>query len=455
MNALQQLAKLISDASNQHGSEAIERSQRALTDTIACIFSGSDTDVALRSFQAVKDWGQGEAVIIGQSYSTSPPFAAMVNGAAAHAQDFDDFDSPANAHPSAVLYPALLAQASNRLCSGRDLLDAHIIGIEVMQRLGEAMNMAHYRRGWLSTLTIGSLGAAAASARLLQLDTDRAAAALSVAASMASGLTNQGGYLCKQLHPGLAAKNGVMAAALAQAGIDGSDQVIDGEISLARCMGDYQLEKFTAALKKLGDPWSILEHGLLMKAYPTCGYTHRVVDAAIALHPQLEENDLLQIDKIEISVPDYYLDLLIYPDPKTPAEAMFSAEYNVVSALLRGDFQLQDLNQSTLMGQQRRQLLKLCSVIGRIPPDKNIVYDPEDPDFVVVHLKDGRVLRAETRHLTGSPQKPMSETAFRKKFDSCVGSRKSPAGSKDLWQKLHGVDELGDIGSLLASLKAS
>ena len=453
MNAINHFAKLISEAPQEHSAEAIDISRKALVDTIACAFSGSNTPVAKRSYQAVASWGSGDAQIIGQNDNSSPPFAAMINAAAAHAQDYDDFDEPANSHPSAVIFPALLALASTRICSGRDLLDAHIIGVEVMQRLGEAMNMDHYRRGWLSTLTLGSIGAAAACARLLQLDYSVAASALSISASMASGLTNQGGYLTKQLHPGLAAKNGIMAASLAMAGITGSDQVIDGDISLARCMGDYQPQKFKDAMDKLGDPWSILEHGLMMKVYPTCGYTHRVIDAAIDIHPQLP-SDTSRIRKIEISVPDYYLDLLIYPAPGNTAEAMFSAEYNVITALLTGSFKLTDLEHEAIFDSERVRLLALTTVVARTPRDSNIVYDPLDPDSVEVTLEDNSKFRIEAGSITGSSIKPMNAQACRTKFNECLAAHKSTATADEFWNLLERFDELGDIGSVLAGFSA-
>ena len=451
MNAINHFAKLISEAPQEHSAGAIDISRTALVDTIACAFSGSTTPVAKRSYQAVASWGGGDAQIIGQNVKSSPPFAAMVNAAAAHAQDYDDFDEPANSHPSAVIFPALLALASSRVCSGRDLLDAHIIGVEVIQRLGEAMNMDHYRRGWLSTLTLGSIGAAAASARLLQLDYSTAASALSISASMASGLTNQGGYLTKQLHPGLAAKNGIMAASLAASGITGSDQVIDGDISLARCMGEYEAHKFSAAMEKIGNPWSILEHGLIMKAYPTCGYAHRVIDAAIEIHQQLP-SDSTGIRKIEISVPDYYLDLLVYPAPANGAEAMFSAEYNVATALTNGDFRLADLEHRAINDSERVRLGELTTVIARSPRDADIVYDPLDPDSAEVTLDDESTLRSKVGSITGSPGKPMTAAACRAKYDECLATHKSAAAASEFRNLLEQVDDLGDIGSILSAL---
>ncbi len=465
MTALNQFASLICDAPREHDSEALEASRAAFTDTLACMFAGSTAPVTQNALAAVEKWGSGDAVLIGQSASLCPPFAAMVNGAAAHALDYDDYDEPANSHPSAVIFPALLALSAERSASGLDLLDAHIVGVEVMQRLGEAMNMDHYRRGWLSTLTLGSVASAAACARFCRLDYSSTVAALSLGASMASGLTNQGGYQAKQLNPGLAAKNGVMASALAAAGISASDQVIDGPISLARSMGEYREHKFAAALAKLGNPWSIVEHGLIMKAYPSCGYTHRLIDAAIELHAVLNDklNDELsdglqgaisRIRSIRISVPDYYLDLLNYARPQNMAEAMFSAEYNVAAALVRGGFGLAELTEQSIADAELRRLVELTRTEARVPPDSDIVYDRHDPDVVEVTLDDGSCLRSEIGLPTGSPARPMSEAARRAKFDHCLVQHKDEDARDSLWDLLSRLEQCEDL-SFLRSCQAA
>jgi 2-methylcitrate dehydratase PrpD len=447
VTAIEHFAELISTAPREHQREAVTISRNALIDTIACMFAGSASPVAEKTLQSVAAWSSGSSAVIGQPESLNPPFAAMVNGASAHAFDYDDFDEVANAHPSAVIFPALLALAAERSVSGMDLLDAHIVGVEIMQRLGEAMNMDHYRRGWLSTLTLGTIGAAAACARLARFDRAMAADALSLGASMASGLTNQGGFLAKQLHPGLAAKNGVMASALAAAGITASPQTIDGPISLANTMGEHQPQKFTAAMSKLGNPWSIVEYGLITKAYPTCGYSHRAIDAAIDIHTHLNGNTA-GIESILISVPDYYLDLLIYENPKTVAEAMFSAQQNVAAALVHGGFGLPVLTNEAIANPEVLRLCGLAKVVPRTPRDSQIIYDPLDPDRVEICFGDGSSYRGESTLLRGSPARPMSDAELRGKLEECLEHRQSPVNRDALWAMLSGIEELDELNML-------
>src|SRR5690606_18663480 len=157
---------------------------------------------------------------IGRPDGLSPPWAALANGTAAHALDFDDNFDPAKAHASAVLIPAILALAEERPAPGFAVLDAYIVGLQIMGRVGQGINPFHRNRGWHATATVGAIGAAAACARLLALSSAQATHALSLATSMAAGSMAQFGTMAKPLHAGLAAKSGVIAASLAQAGLD-------------------------------------------------------------------------------------------------------------------------------------------------------------------------------------------------------------------------------------------
>lgn len=448
MNILEALAQLISTAPPVAEPLALARSQTALIDTLACAVHGSTQPVAARAWQAAQAWGPGSATVIGRSTRLSPPSAALVNGAAAQAADYDDFDRPANAHPSAVIFAALLAQAADCPVSGRALLDAHILGVEAMQRLGEAMNMAHYRRGWHSTLTLGTVGAAVACARLRGVNQGEAISALSLAGSMASGLNNQGGFLAKPLHAGLAAQNGVQAVALAAAGITGSAEVLDGPTSLATTMGDYDPARFAAASAKLGHPWSMVEHGLILKPYPTCGYAQRVVDGAIALHPQVAP---AAIRAITISVPAYYLDLLVYPLPTTAPQAMLSLPYAVAYALVHGDFDLAALAPAALQDTTLHRLCHLTTVHPRPARAEAPLYDPQDPDRVTVTLADGTALTHATAHGTGCPANPLSAERLRAKFTACVAHH-GGIDPEPLWTTLTQVEQLPDVAPLLHQL---
>ncbi|MFT5506808.1 MAG: 2-methylcitrate dehydratase PrpD [Gammaproteobacteria bacterium] len=446
--ALTTIAKFISNQNNAPGSEALACSQQALIDTLACIFLGINSSVSETTVMAFENWGSGNAIVIGQQLSLAPPFAAMINAACSHAHDYDDFDAIANSHPSAVIFPALLAITNTDRHGLEDLLDAHIIGVEVIQRLGEAMNMEHYRKGWLTTTTLGTIAATAACSRLNRCDLETTLNSLSLACSMASGLTNQGGFNAKQLNPGIAAKNAVMATQLASSGIEANPSTLDGPISIANVMGVYEVEKFETALNKLGKPWSILEYGLIQKAYPSCGYTNRIIDAALELHsshaPKIET-----IKEISVSIPDFYLDLLIYPDPANANEAMFSAEYSVATTLITGFFDQRSLDPKILFDEETRRLMSLIKVVPRIPRNRDLALDGDDPDMVRIEFITGDCINAEVSLPTGAPGKPMNAAARRQKFDQCLTDHRTTEEINRIWDLLNQNTGTADLEEIL------
>lgn len=460
--AVDRFAAFVADCPRIANPAALTAARWALADTLGCMLGGVYLPVTQGTLEACGPWGEGTASIAGTDRRLAPPFAALVNGTAAHALDYDDYDIPANSHPSAVLFPALLACASadppsldrpdRPGAAGLALLDAYVVGVEIMLRLGEAMNLDHFKRGWHTTLTFGTIAAAGACARITGLDQDRAAHALSLAASMASGLTNQGGFGAKAVHAGLAAMNGVLAAQLAGSGVSASGQTLDGPLSMATAMGEHHPGKFAAALAKLGSPLAIVEHGLITKPYPSCSYTHRIIDAALEV---VESNsvDPRDIDTVSISVPDFYLDLLIYPYPESGAEAMFSAQYTVAAALLDGRFDLASLSPESLTRPTVLALLRRCLVAGRSAMTPDLTLDPNDPDEVVVRLVNGRSITATVAMPRGSLPRPLPEAAVRDKFTDCVQGTLEPeaaarlfdiamdvgqgSGPADLWTAWH------------------
>jgi 2-methylcitrate dehydratase PrpD len=193
---------------------AVALAKDALKDIVACMLAGARDEATLCVSSAARGWGA--------------PAAALVFGTAAHALDYDDNYHPMAGHATAVLAPAIFALAESKRASGAAVLDAYIVGLEVLALVGNGVNLVHYELGWHSTSTLGPFGAAAACARLLGLDQARVTAALSLAFSMAGGSKLQFGTMAKPLHAGLAAQHGVMAAMLAASGVAGVAEPLEG-----------------------------------------------------------------------------------------------------------------------------------------------------------------------------------------------------------------------------------
>src|SRR6185436_3285254 len=203
---------------------------------------------------------------------------------AAHALDYDDMCFVSLAHPSAPLVAAALASAEAAGASGAALLDGYVVGFEIEGRLGVVMNPRHYQKGWHCTSTIGTIGAAAAAARLLGLDLPAVRHAIDIAASEACGLKDNFGSMVKPLHAGLAARNGVLAAQLAKAGLTANANAVTGSQGLLAAMDSERDSRgLDECLQDLGTRWEILETGITVKLYPSCAATHPTLDTLLDL----------------------------------------------------------------------------------------------------------------------------------------------------------------------------
>src|SRR5262245_57823770 len=294
---------------------------RAVLDTIGVALAGVGEPAARIVQRVVTPGASGPCAVLGTHARASADAAALANGTAAHALDFDDMCFVSLAHPSAPLVAAALAAAELADASGRALLDAYVVGFEIEGRLGRTMNPRHYERGWHCTSTLGTIGAAAASARLLGLDVDATARALAIAASEVSGLKENFGTMVKPLHAGLAARNGVLAAQLAQAGMTASRDAITGAQGLLVATSS---ERDRAALEEaIGDlrtRWEICETGITVKLYPSCAATHPMLDVLLDMKREhgFTADD---IDAIDVGVDPITPTVLIYDRPATGLEA--------------------------------------------------------------------------------------------------------------------------------------
>src|SRR5215831_18257368 len=209
--------------------QAVEAARRAILDCLGVMLAGSVEPAArIVADVARAEGGSPLATVVGTPLRTGAVWAALFNGTAAHALDFDDTNFAMLGHPSAPVLTAALAAGELCTATGAEVMHAFLLGFEVETTMGEVVNPGHYARGWHSTCTLGTLGAAAAAARLLGLDTPATASALAVAASQASGLKENFGTMTKPFHAGHAARSGVLAALLAREGWTASEHALEG-----------------------------------------------------------------------------------------------------------------------------------------------------------------------------------------------------------------------------------
>ncbi len=299
--------------------EAVAWAKVGVLDTVGVTLAGSGESCA-RIVSRVAAHSTGPGLLFGTGRSVAPLDAALINGTAAHALDFDDCSDSMGGHPSSPVLPALFALAGTRRVTGRAFLAAYIAGFETETQIARGVNFHHYEKGWHPTATLGTFGSAAASSHLLGLDARRTATALSLAASLASGIKANFGTMTKPLHVGHAARNGLMAALLAADGFTAGEDAFEhrqGFFPVFNGAGNFLVD---AVLADWAAPLDILKPGIAIKQYPCCGSTHPAIDAMLAL---VEEHALTPtvVDRVDSWTHPRRLAQTNRPNPKSALDA--------------------------------------------------------------------------------------------------------------------------------------
>ena len=406
--------------------EARHSAWRELIDQIGVTVPGTAEPATKIAAQVVSTWGTGPSMAAGQESRLAAPWAALVNGTAGHALDFDDNFDPSKSHATTVLYPAILALAEQEGAGGAACIDAYIAGLQIIGKVGQGVNPYHRDRGWHATATLGAVGAAAACARLLKLDAQRAAIAISLSTSMAAGFMSQFGTMAKPLHAGLAAKAGIMAACFARAGITASMNTLDGKNAMNHLMvgPDYEHLRDTLTnpdhghtltfdTQTIGEPLLITEHAFRVKRFANCGASHRALDGLLILREQ-HGFGAEDVERVDITLPQVHVNNLMYHDPQDPLQAKFSFEYALSTALLFGDFTLSDFTQEAVMRPSVRALYPRIYLHGVD------ALEGACPTEVKITLKDGTVYKTVRTMPLGSKAAPFSDEQYWTKFESCA-----------------------------------
>ncbi len=426
---------------------ARERAATALRDTSGVMLAGASEPAARMVQSMAADDGIGDCRIVSTSIRTSAELAALANGVAAHALDYDDMCFVSLAHPSCALVPALLATGELVRARPTTLLDAYVVGFELECRLGNVMNPRHYhQRGWHCTSSIGTLGAAAAAARVLGLDPDAVQQALGIAASSACGLKENLGSMVKPLHAGLAARNGVMASRLAQRGFTSSPHAIDGPQGYLAAM-DSEQDTLDNAVADLGIRWEIVETGITVKLYPSCAATHPPLDALIEMKHR-EGFTADQIQAIDVEVDSMTPRLLIHPNPTTGLEAKFSMPFCAAAAVVYPRIGIDTFDTD------RIQNPGVQGLMPRVRLHANEAFDrgaPLSQARVTVRLRDGRSWSQAADGARGYPGR-LTDEELATKFASCAARALSMPAATSAWAALTAIDRITDVRELTALL---
>ena len=428
---------------------AIERAKKAAVDTVGVTLAGVNEPVGrIVADFARKMGGAPEASIIGLGERAAAPLAALVNGAMGHALDFDDSSYLLSGHPSVVVLPAVLAQGEKQGASGREVLEAFIIGYEISTKLGLGMNPEHYGADWHSTCTLGTLGAAAAATHLRGFDVETTRHALGIAASHASGVHANFGTMTKPLHAGLAPEAGLRAAELAAAGLTANTTILEAPRGFLQVYAGGGAPDPDEIAQSLGRPYSLADPGMNMKPYPCCLSTHPAVDA---LYDLVEEAGVTAADvaRIEVSLLEISTQVLRYHAPQTGLEGKFSIEYCLARMLLDRDLRLETFTDEAvrepLLQDWMKKIHATADDMGWRPGERR-------PSEVRVCLSDGRVLKKRTDVSRGCALWPMEDAKIRSKFRDCAKTTLAADEYEEVLALLESFETQPEIDSLMALL---
>lgn len=393
--------------------EQLQRACDALTDGIGVGLAGAGQQSFANAVAAFALDESGRHPVIGLGRPLPMGSAALLNGLAIHALDFDDTAHPAYAHPTAVLLSSLFgADALAGAIDGQRALTAYLIGLEVLNGLGGVLNPQHYGAGFHTTATLGTFAATATVACALELDAATAQTAFSIAASMASGVRANFGTMTKPLHAGLAARNGLEAVRLALSEFTAHDDAVGAKYGFLAATGAAADVAASSLAERLGRPWTIdTDIGLAIKPYPSCGATHPGIEAAAQLHGSVVPRD---IRSVTVLVNALSPTILVYPRPQTGLEGKFSLEHCIAAALTRGELGLSDFEDEQVATIVSGDLIgKIESRVGDEVRDSS-----EFATIVEVVTTDGSVLKEFVPLARGKRDRWPSESDLWTKFSS-------------------------------------
>ena len=436
-----------------------EKACKVIADTFAVILAGVSSEVAAplqRYLESARE--SGASPILGSGRTAAPETAALINGTYGHSLDYDDVLSMMPAHPSAVIVSALLASMNGKPVSGKDFIEAYIIGVEVGGKVGLGMTNQHYQRGFHATGTLALFSGLAALAKLHRLDAATIRQAMGIAGSMASGLRRNFGTMTKPLHSGLAARSSLTALRLAMAGFTAADDILEAQAGFYSTYGTADSDPDITA-NGLGKPFVIISPGIAVKKFPCCYATHRAIDGVLTLRERLGF-DASSIDQVICRMPPGGMHVLTYPRPLTGLEGKFSLPYAIAAAVLDGKFSLWSFSDEAV----RRA--PIAALYQRIDAHETATSRGDDPLFdkrssgsrgfveIEVLLKDGRTDQIRVDVPPGSPSRELTWDELRAKFMDCAkqAPRVSTANAEAAFAAIRHLRSVGDISTITQQL---
>ena len=394
--------------------------------------------------------GTPEATVLASRLRSSMPNAALANGTMGHALDYDDFGG--FGHPTVAIFPSLLALGEKIGASGRDLLEAYVIGCELGIALDKGTKYQQMARGFHSTAVLGRIASAAACAKLLKFDQRQTATALGIAGSMAGGLIHNFGTMTKPLHAGMTARDGVMAAQLAGMGLTAGQQVLEHPVGFTNTIigeGTYDLDEIAGGL---GKPFRT-QDDLMIKKYPACGGNHGMLDTILGLMREhkfdYRDVESLDVDQSFLSV------VMLYREPEDELKGKFSVLYNAAAALVDGEVGVDTFTPEKIQDSRIQETMTKVNLNVRSRWDQGSA-EVKGATPVRIRLKDGRVLEHATQRgdILGSQNNPWGMDSITGKFRVNARLALSDEAVERAIETWSDVSQVKDVGEAVKTLVA-
>ena len=447
------LGALVSDTKTRTlPADVTSVAKKVFLDCLGSAIGGSRTPAAQAIQKHITETqATGQCTIIGFTLRAIPEHAALANGAAAHALDIDDTNKTMSGHPSVAILPVTLALGETLGSSGEEVLTAYVLGFEVEAKVGKLVNPSHCDLGWHTASTLGTLGAAAAACYMLRLPGEQASRAIGIAASMACGIAGNFGSMVKPLHAGLGARNGVLAAGLARAGLTSQTTAFEAPMGFFRAFAGLDAPTDLGQFKHtFGNPYDILRPGTDIKLYPSCNLTHCAIDGVLDLIESRPEVTAESVQRILCAtgrdIPYRILHL-----PRTADEGRFSLEFCLATALDKRQVLLSHFSDSAVVDPRMVSLMRRCEIT-------------EDPVLaregrfgfatsVTLELRDGTRLSTVVERPKGSAERPLTTDELHSKFTSLASKVLADDAVKHTLEAVQNLERLPDIRDLTQYLQ--
>lgn len=388
----------------------VEFTKICILDWYGSAIAGKDMPPIQAIKELVEEWGGHEQATLVTGGKSSLVNAVLVNAASSHIVELDDIHKSSIIHAGTVVIPAAVAAAEAYNLSGKDLITAVVVGYEVCYRIGEAVSPSHYYF-WHNTATCGTFGAAAAVAKLLNLNVEQTIYALGNAGSQAAGLWEfiEDGANTKQLHTAKAAYNGTLAAFLGKRNFTGATKILEGKRGFFEAMANVaDPSKIT---KNLGNEWKITENSF--KIHASCRHTHPAIDCILDI---MKEHAISyrQINRMTIKTYQTVLNITDNPNPNSVYACKFSSQFCASLAAINGSASLRDFTDESLRDPEMVNLMKKVDVI--VDPYYENAYPEKWGATVEIALENGKVFEQATDYPKGDPEKTASKEELIQKF---------------------------------------